>query len=403
MPSPIGSTPQLSVAMIARNCAAELRGTLESINDLAEELVVLDTGSTDDTPRIAQEFGARVIRRPWDDDFSAARNACLAHARGDWILWLDAGEQLSAESLASLGRLLAQPLDQTRAFLLPVVLPQSANELSSEQKDQIRLHPRAGGLCFAGRVRESLDASLRPAGLTTDILEIPIHRLAADLDAATLARRARRNIRLADLAIAECGPTSDMHNCLGEAWQKLGGWLQAAQHYARALRLSAGGSREALEALYGLLSCLDAAGADRQVQLSLAMQALGQFPLDAHLLVAAGGYLYDLEQSPLAIRALDLAFRHGQVERRLWHLADIRQIAAQSAAKLLLASGRAEEAATLLAAAVRLWPDSKPLADQWSEAVQRAGRRQRFDAAQSTQPAPLAAAGLNLRSNRDFA
>ena len=240
---------------------------------------------------------------------------------------------------------------------------------------QLRLHPRLPGLSFAGRVRESLETALRSAALATEPLDIPIRRPAADLDAASRAHRARRNIRLADLAIAERGPSVEMHNCLGEAWQRLGDSLQAAQHYTRALSLAETGSRAALEALYGQLTCLDGAGADRQAHLALAMNALQQSPLDAHLLVAAGGYLYDLQQPHLAIRAFDVAFRHGQIERRLWHLADIQEIAARCAGRLLVAGGRADEACTLLTAATRLWPGSTALAGELAAAERTSRQR----------------------------
>src|SRR5437660_1581456 len=98
MLKPTNRGPRLSVAMIVRSCAAELAATLRSVRDLADEIVVLDTGSTDGTREVASQCGARVFQQPWADDFAAARNACLAHASGEWVLWLDAGETLPAES-----------------------------------------------------------------------------------------------------------------------------------------------------------------------------------------------------------------------------------------------------------------------------------------------------------------
>src|SRR5436190_5783574 len=84
--------PRLSVAMIVRSCQEELAATLRSVRDLADELVILDTGSTDGTREVASQFAALVIQQPWQDDFAAARNACLKHVSGEWVLWLDAGE-----------------------------------------------------------------------------------------------------------------------------------------------------------------------------------------------------------------------------------------------------------------------------------------------------------------------
>ena len=65
-----------------------------SIRPVCDEIVVVDTGSTDDTVAVAESFGAVVAHRPWDDDFAAARNRALDLATGEWILYIDADEQL---------------------------------------------------------------------------------------------------------------------------------------------------------------------------------------------------------------------------------------------------------------------------------------------------------------------
>lgn len=90
--------PGLSVVMIVRNEAACLGECLESVGAIAQEMVVGDTGSTDDTVSVAEWHGARVLSIPWHDDFSEARNLVLAEATGDWILHLDADEVVDPES-----------------------------------------------------------------------------------------------------------------------------------------------------------------------------------------------------------------------------------------------------------------------------------------------------------------
>ena len=86
--------PSLSVCLIARNEESSLPRALASVHGLAGEIIVADTGSTDRTRSIAEDFGAVVSDFPWCDDFSAARNFAVGQARGDWILWLDADEEL---------------------------------------------------------------------------------------------------------------------------------------------------------------------------------------------------------------------------------------------------------------------------------------------------------------------
>ncbi len=87
--------PRLSLCMIVQNEAAFLPGCLASVTELVDEIVIADTGSTDNTVEIATKAGAKVIPIEWQDDFAAARNQALAQVTGDWVLVLDADETLN--------------------------------------------------------------------------------------------------------------------------------------------------------------------------------------------------------------------------------------------------------------------------------------------------------------------
>jgi glycosyltransferase involved in cell wall biosynthesis len=89
-----GKQLAVSACMIVRNEEHFLEGCLASIRDVVHEIVVGDTGSTDRTPEIARDFGARLYHISWEDDFSTARNQILALAKGAWILSIDADERL---------------------------------------------------------------------------------------------------------------------------------------------------------------------------------------------------------------------------------------------------------------------------------------------------------------------
>ncbi len=87
--------PLVSAAMIVRNEAKNLERCLRSIRDVADEVVVLDTGSADDTREIARRLGARVFDEPWQEDFSLHRNHSIEHCRGRWIFVIDGDEELA--------------------------------------------------------------------------------------------------------------------------------------------------------------------------------------------------------------------------------------------------------------------------------------------------------------------
>lgn len=96
-----GSRPLVSACLIVKNEETDLERCLFSAAAVADEIVVYDTGSTDRTVEIARRFTPHVIEGYWDDDFSRARNAALAHCNGEWILWLDADEALECPDPAA--------------------------------------------------------------------------------------------------------------------------------------------------------------------------------------------------------------------------------------------------------------------------------------------------------------
>jgi len=88
------AAPRLCLCLIARNEERMLQDCLASARDAVDEIVLVDTGSTDGTRELARAAGAVVVDRPWDDDFAAPRNLALERASGEWILQLDADERL---------------------------------------------------------------------------------------------------------------------------------------------------------------------------------------------------------------------------------------------------------------------------------------------------------------------
>lgn len=335
--------PCLSVAIVARDAADLLAETLKSIRAVADEIVVLDTGSTDATRTVAEEFEVVLQTRPWDNDFAAARNECWSHVRGQWVLWLDAGETLSPEDAAALQEFVAGPAHHATAYMLLVTTPAGEGDISGEQVGRIRLVPNHPDLQFAGRVRESLTASLEEHGIAVEGLPYRIRRGAAENDEARRRARAQRNLQLASLQTSETGPQPHLANCLAEAHQTLGDARQAEALYRGALG-AASQAADRLEAYYGLLVAVESREGGRMEQISLCLEALDEFPLDAHLLCAMGGYLQTQGHTDLAIRALDTAWRHGQVHPEVWHLSDIREIAAVSLSRCQEAVGQINEA-----------------------------------------------------------
>ena len=85
--------------MIVKNEGRILGKCLRSVLPCADEIIIVDTGSTDSTVEVARSFGARIIHSDWKNDFSYSRNCSLREATCEWILWLDADDYVPAESL----------------------------------------------------------------------------------------------------------------------------------------------------------------------------------------------------------------------------------------------------------------------------------------------------------------
>ena len=94
--------PRLSVCMIVKNEEQNIKRCLESVKDIAYQIIVVDTGSTDKTKELAKSYNVELYEYKWDNNFSNARNESLKYATGDWVLFLDADEELRKDASLTL-------------------------------------------------------------------------------------------------------------------------------------------------------------------------------------------------------------------------------------------------------------------------------------------------------------
>lgn len=227
-------TPTLSVCMIVRDEAARLPAALASVCSVADEVVVADTGSRDHTVALAHALGARVLETAWTEDFAAARNVALAAARGDWILSLDADEELADGQETALRTCLAEP--QADAWNLVLRSKLSGTQAGTEFQHLFpRLFRNHLGIRFHGRVHEQLQPSLAAARARVRTSAIVLLHSGYDMEAPTRQAKVERNLKLLQLDHADRPEDGFLHFHLGEACAQLVRPAEAAGWYARAI------------------------------------------------------------------------------------------------------------------------------------------------------------------------
>lgn len=195
------SKPLLTLCMIVRNEEQFIGHCLESARNVVDEIVVVDTGSEDRTVQIAREFGAMVSRFEWNDNYSDARNYAASHARGEWILFLDADEILDPES----GKLIRQAVEHPVADAYELLFynycrgDESAPDIVHRA---CRLYRNRPEYKFEGRIHENIAPSIVAAGGSVAELDAIVHHYGYRPD--VLDRRQKRERYLA-LLHAELG------------------------------------------------------------------------------------------------------------------------------------------------------------------------------------------------------
>jgi tetratricopeptide (TPR) repeat protein len=357
----MSATPacRLSVAIIARNAQASLPETLATARLLADEIVVIDNGSVDRTADVSKACGARVISRAWDDSFAKARNVALDHARGQWLLWLDAGEKMSPAAAAEIKKFIHEQADPQKVYLLAIMVPPAPGNISGEQVARVRLIPRTVRWRYVGRVCERLEPQPEACGLTLDGLPWRIHRGPSEHDHQVKLTRAKRNLTLVKLDMAERGPKPCLLVVQGEALTGLGNHAAAVEVFRQAIRAAAPTSTSQREAYYGLLTVFDNFPTQRQTQVNLCVEALKIFPRDAQLLCALGGYLQAQNQLDLSAQAYRMAAQFGEIDPRAWHVPDIHEIATVCLSLTFQLRANDDEACRVLQEALTRSPEAQ--------------------------------------------
>jgi GT2 family glycosyltransferase/tetratricopeptide (TPR) repeat protein len=278
--------PRVSLCMMVKDEEDNLPDCLRSVAGLVDEMVVVDTGSTDRTREIAREFGAQVHDFPWVDSFAAARNESLRHASGDWIFWMDADDRLDEENRDKFRTVVEGLNDDNPAYVMKCLcLPDPITKLATEV-DHVRLFRNLPGLHWRYRVHEQILPALREVGSMPRFSDVVVHHIGYQ-DPALRGRKLQRDQRLLQLEHAEKPDDPFILFNLGSVLQETGNLAEALPLYRRSLELSQP-TDSIVRKLYAVIAqCHNQLGQGQEA-VQACQQGRSYYPDDVELLFQEG-------------------------------------------------------------------------------------------------------------------
>ncbi len=244
----------LSICLITKNEETFLPACLHSVTPIADEIILVDTGSTDQTKGIATIFGARVYDFKWNEDFSKARNFALTKATGEWIFVLDADEVISPLDYERFTKIIKNKPDHptgysmvTRNYVTPPDVtgwtwndgqyPEEERGTGWHPSQKVRLFPNDRRIRFENPIHEIVETSLMRHGIEIKQCDIPVHHY-GQLDWENYMAKGERYYCLGKKKLAEKG--EDL-NALIELATQAGGafgkYKEAVELWKRVLKI----------------------------------------------------------------------------------------------------------------------------------------------------------------------
>jgi GT2 family glycosyltransferase/tetratricopeptide (TPR) repeat protein len=231
---PRAPRPKVSLCLIVKDEEENLPACLASAADLVDEVIVVDTGSQDRTKEVAQRFGARVFDFPWVDDFAAARNESLRHARGEWVFWLDADDRLDADNRAKLRALFAGLKDEEAAYVMSCLCLPDPITQAATAVHHLRLFRNRPDIRWSCRVHEQILPAVRAAGHVVRFSEVIIQHTGYQ-DPALRAHKLQRDLRLLESDRQDHPDDPFTLFNLGQVYQEQGRKAEALALFRRSL------------------------------------------------------------------------------------------------------------------------------------------------------------------------
>lgn len=298
---------KISACVIVKNEAVNIGRCLQSVQTIANELIVVDTGSTDTTPEIARGFGAKLFFYQWHNDFAAAKNYALKQAKGEWIIFLDADEYIKPdkvhnvrpfiEQIAGNGRIDAVTcrMENTDGYSGPLI---SSNPT-------IRIFRNRRAIRYQGKVHEWIYNAGKELGSVNDPRQeiVIVHTGYAQ---TAVPDKVKRNTALLEEELAAGIVRKLTYHYLCDGYRVLGRYAKAIEYARRAL--AHGGhltTPYAYKPYVVLIACMTRLGTASEAEIEAVCQAaLRRYSHHPELLLYQAFYLMTFQRYRQALTVL---------------------------------------------------------------------------------------------------
>lgn len=304
---------RLSACVIVKNEAENLPRWLRCMAQVADEMIVVDTGSQDDTVALAEAAGAKVFHFQWINDFAAAKNYALEQANGDWILFLDADEYFSEESLQVLRQEMQRYHRDKKAGVVLCRLINIDKENNNKIVDtmlQSRIFRNLPNIRFEGCVHERLINTKGNLKMLSNSKLVIYH---TGYSASNFQKKAKRNMVLLQERLKQAKTQKEkdrLAHFMMDVYHSLGDYENAIKYARRAI--DNGTQLVGMEGyLYEILfSASQSAGRSRAELFAILEEAMSAYPEEASFVIEKGYLLWqagDFAQAEACmLQALDL-------------------------------------------------------------------------------------------------
>lgn len=300
---------KLSACMIVKNEEKNIERCIKSYRKVVDEIIVVDTGSTDRSIELAKAMGANVYFFGWIDDFAAAKNYAISKAQGDWIIFLDADEFFLEEVALQIPQFIQtiefKAIDAV--FCKMYNIDEGSNQLLNEMI-QVRLFRNSNEIVYEGPIHEKLVSkrgNLRT--IVAEEKEISIYH--TGYSAALKVKKAERNIQLLLKQIEYETENPEPFYHLSRAYSAIDNYDKSIRYAQKFLSMGNISKEHERNIYYTLLSDMMANKNKREEIEEVVEQAIKLEPKDGMPYMLVGQYYFSINRYEHALEALKMALK----------------------------------------------------------------------------------------------